>query len=447
MNIPKKILSLTCALSMMLTLSATGLAETAPADETVKEEVISVQGTIEGLDLFAGGNGTAENPYQIAMAEQLAAVQSDLTACYKLTADIDLSTMENWSPIGAYVMKDGTEDADRDYAFTGVFDGDNHVISGVNVDTSDPADGMDSPEHYGIFGAGGVFNCVADGTVKNLTVAGADVKGFALVAGVVGYGDHATILNVHCVGTSDAPNRIEATAMMAGGVIGGCMESTIDGCFAAYTDVITGMGGNSGAMGGGLSHSDVMNCSAESCTVTAADGGMWIGGLSGCMNYGDAAASDHTFANCTVSNTAIVVDGMGSYVGGLIGAGGHTMTANDDARAVIDNCKVQNVSITVGDSVTCVGGLIGGGLRDGDVLPNSFCIRNCTVDDNSSIVSVADPAANLIGTLIGEAYLDQVEKDGVPVDIAAREFDLTDSGTSTGIVLEGAEPIGGLTDQ
>ena len=447
MNIQKKILSLTCALSMMLTLGATGLAETAPADESVQEEVVSVQGKIEGLDFYTSGDGTTENPYQIATVEQLSAVQNNLTACYKLTADIDLSAMENWSPIGAYVMKDGTEDADRGYAFTGVFDGDNHVISGVSVDTSDPANGLDSSEHYGIFGTGGVFNCVADGTVKNLTVTDADVKGFALVAGVVGYGDHATILNVHCIGIVDAPNRIEATAMMAGGVIGGCMESTINGCSVAFTDVIAGMGGNSGAMGGGLSHSDVINCSVESCTVTAADGGMWIGGLSGCMNYGDAAASDHSFANCTVSNTTIEVNGTGSYVGGLVGAGGHTMTDDDDARALIENCKVQNVRIAVSEYVTCVGGLIGGGLRDGNVLPNSFCIKNCTVDDTCRIVSTADPAANLIGTLIGEAYLDQIEKDGASVNIIAREFDLSGTGTSTGIVLDGAETIGGLTDK
>ena len=81
MSIQKKVLSLACALSMMLTISAPGLAETAPADGFVKEDVVAVQGTLSGNDFFAGGDGTAENPYQIATVEQLSAVQSNLTAC------------------------------------------------------------------------------------------------------------------------------------------------------------------------------------------------------------------------------------------------------------------------------------------------------------------------------------------------------------------------------
>ena len=60
----------------------------------------------------------------ISTAEQLAAIgiNSDypLNGSYVLTADLDLSGYENWSPIG-----DGND------PFTGIFDGQGHVISGL----------------------------------------------------------------------------------------------------------------------------------------------------------------------------------------------------------------------------------------------------------------------------------------------------------------------------
>ena len=60
-----------------------------PAGEGTKEDV-----------QFAGGSGTAEDPWQIATAEQLDRVRDDLKAYYILTEDIDLSGYENWIPIG-----------------------------------------------------------------------------------------------------------------------------------------------------------------------------------------------------------------------------------------------------------------------------------------------------------------------------------------------------------
>ena len=61
---------------------------TEPAGEGTKEDV-----------QFAGGSGTAEDPWQIATAEQLDRVRDDLKAHYVLTDDIDLSGYENWIPM------------------------------------------------------------------------------------------------------------------------------------------------------------------------------------------------------------------------------------------------------------------------------------------------------------------------------------------------------------
>ena len=91
---------------------------------------------------FAGGNGTKEDPWQIATAEQLNLIREDLTAHYVLIADVDLSGYENWEPIGAFQsLSDAPEDAEvphPDYAFTGTFDGAGHTITNLTVSASAP---------------------------------------------------------------------------------------------------------------------------------------------------------------------------------------------------------------------------------------------------------------------------------------------------------------------
>ena len=76
----------------------------------------------------------------------------------KLTADIDLGG-ESWTPIGEY---NNGEEPDE-VRFGGYFDGQGHVIKGLNVQ---PIDGRQS---YGLFGY------VAWGVVKNLGIVGGTV--------------------------------------------------------------------------------------------------------------------------------------------------------------------------------------------------------------------------------------------------------------------------------
>jgi hypothetical protein len=78
---------------------------------------------------YNGGNGTSGNPYQIATAEQLAFLAQQTNdgsggdAYYVLTDDIILNDGDSllWTPIGSI------------RTFTGVFDGDGHVISGLYI--------------------------------------------------------------------------------------------------------------------------------------------------------------------------------------------------------------------------------------------------------------------------------------------------------------------------
>ncbi len=78
---------------------------------------------------FAGGDGSAQNPYLIETPEQLArifAVQSNEFTYYKLMADIKLNdtSKANWEDTAKMWY------AGR-YFFRGVFDGNGHVVSGL----------------------------------------------------------------------------------------------------------------------------------------------------------------------------------------------------------------------------------------------------------------------------------------------------------------------------
>ena len=96
---------------------------------------------------------------QIATAEDLKAVNDNLSGNYVLTADIDLEGTE-WTPIGSFVQMgeegEEAETPDPDYAFTGTFDGQGYTISNFTIN---------QPENWAI----GLFGCIANTEIGNLT--------------------------------------------------------------------------------------------------------------------------------------------------------------------------------------------------------------------------------------------------------------------------------------
>lgn len=121
------------------------------------------------------GDGTAENAYLLSNADDLKLfrdlVNSGNTGiCAVLTDDIDLNH-ENWTPIGP----------DRDSAYTGTFDGQGHTIKNLSI--------------TGNFKRAGLFGCVKDGAIRNLTVAGSVncTVDHGWCGGIAGYAERETI--------------------------------------------------------------------------------------------------------------------------------------------------------------------------------------------------------------------------------------------------------------
>ena len=225
---------------------------------------------------FAGGDGTKENPYQIATAEQLAKLAKDVNSgtdyqkeYFKLMDNIDLSGKE-WEPIGY------TEGGGSIHNFEGMFDGNNKTVSGMYVDVRNEKS------------EGGLFGVIAatsmdDASVKNLTVEGEVHSGWGLgefddpAAGLLigritrnmtHKAEYAVVTNCHVRGT------VDSEANMAGGMIGSAAYTRISDCSSDVT--VAGSGDVGGLVGYSYAGS------YENCTASGTVTGDWnVAGFAG----------------------------------------------------------------------------------------------------------------------------------------------------------------------
>lgn len=131
-------------------------------------------------DSYAGGDGSKTNPYEIATAEQLAKLASDvnngntpqafLGKYFKLTADIDLSG-GIWMPIGKY-YNDGNV---NNRLFFGKFDGNGHVIKNMHIQWED-VDARKAKSVWGLFSTLQGESSTNLTTVTNLIIENATVE-------------------------------------------------------------------------------------------------------------------------------------------------------------------------------------------------------------------------------------------------------------------------------
>ena len=198
---------------------------------------------------FADGDGTENNPYQIANAQQLAyfrdivdgkaewyyidekgeKIEKDRTfqgQYVKLTANINLQGKDssekiydiNFDPIGfGYdydgFMKDGK-------TFNGTFDGDGKTIFGLYQNGWDlDTDKVNYSTYTYSMAGGGLFASVVDATIKNLTISGANIVFECVDMGVVcGYAQgNCTFDNIAIVNCT-----IQNYNRYTGGVVGEC---------------------------------------------------------------------------------------------------------------------------------------------------------------------------------------------------------------------------------
>ena len=341
----KKILSLLLALCLVMALvPMTAFAEDA-------QNINVWDGSTAAA--FAGGTGTAEDPYQIANGAQLAYLASSVNGGetytgknFVLTANIDLNGLP-WTPI-ANSFSDALLEGSNYRIFAGNFDGNGYTISKVSIGSETTPFESDV---FGLFGA-------TEGKISNLNLDTVSICGIAKIAsigavvgfagGLVGYSG-GSIENCHVTGLTmdmSAPSNVYAAAYWVGGLVG-----ALDG-------------------------TQLINECSVSGSITEKAGKGSIGGLIG--ELGKAAKITYSRSNVTVN---VKADSRGGAdVGGFIGKG----NGKTDAETVIRNCYATG-NVTGG---AYTGGFAGGlwGLN----------IKNCYASGNVSQAAAA--MASFVGT-------------------------------------------------
>ena len=308
---------------------------------------------------FAGGTGTAEDPYQIANGAQLAYLASSVNngetyeeKNFVLTANIDLNGLP-WTPI-ANSFSDALLGGSDYRVFAGNFDGNGYTISNVSIGSETTPFESDV---FGLFGA-------TEGKISNLNLDTVSIHGITKIAsigavvgfagGLVGYSG-GSIENCHVTGLTmdmSAPSNVYAAAYWVGGLVG-----ALDG-------------------------TQLINECSVSGSITEKAGRGSIGGLIG--ELGEEAKITYSRSNVTVNVKADYYGG--ADVGGFIGKG----NGNKNAETVIRNCYATG-NVTGG---TYAGGFAGSlwGLN----------IKNCYASGNVSQASAA--MASFVGTDAAAGY-------------------------------------------
>ena len=301
---------------------------------------------------FAGGTGTAEDPYQIANGAELAYLASSVNSGetyeeknFVLTANIDLNGLP-WTPI-ANSFSDALFGGSDYRVFAGNFDGKGYTISNVSIGSETTP--LES-DVLGLFGA-------TEGKISNLNLDTVSIHGVAKIAsgyvigiagGLVG-SSAGSIENCHVTGLAmdmSAPSNGYAAAYWVGGLVG-----ALDGA-------------------------QLINECSVSGSITEKAGKGSIGGLIG--ELGKAAKITCSRSDVTVN---VKADSRGgANVGGFIGKG----NGKTDAETIIRNCYATG-NVTGG---AYTGGFAGGlwGLN----------IKNCYASGNVSQAAAA--MASFVGT-------------------------------------------------
>ena len=308
---------------------------------------------------------------EISSAEELAAINKNLSGSYVLTADINLAGAE-WAPIGSFVPSEGEEMEipNLEHAFTGVFDGNGHKISNFIIN---------QPEAW----AQGLFGCIANAEVFNFTVENASVDASLMVSDVVGYAFQSSVHDINLVNGKVTAHAGEMSEEgMYGGIVAASMGSEIRGCTAS-ADIVIGNGtANAGIIGGGLELTSVIDCHASG-TITAGDDCYGLGGISGC---GFGAKE---FTNNTAENVMITAGKNCFWIGGITGyAGGFADEKLGMPVTVFTDCTAKNV-VVAAEGAESVGEIVGAGFYNEETAkamgapfdqPTVFELVNCVAE-------------------------------------------------------------------
>ena len=282
------------------------------------------------------GKGSENDPYLVSNLEELNNIRNILfvntTTHFKMTADIDMSSIKDWIPINTL-----------NEAYGIVFDGNGHKLTNFtcthnerasifgilhgtvkNLTIEDASVITTSSSPCGIVAAWvGNIDGTLQGRLENVKVVRGKVSNSNAVAigGMSGRSGEGTFINCSFDGIVERTGTSGSGYVPAGGILGeGLMGMSFTGCSTSGT-LTTASGRACGGILGLCNNSvDIKDCSST-MNITARDD--VAGGIIG--YYGNG-----TISGCHVASTITVKEkGSGSsYVGGIAGhtSGSVTMT-------------------------------------------------------------------------------------------------------------------------
>lgn len=375
-----------------------------------------------------GGSGTAEDPFQIATAEDLRNIalyvnDSALTLkeyYFKQVADIVVTG--EWTPIGIW-GKGSLGQGNR--PFSGHYDGNMKTISGLTV-TKDTS-----------FSYAGLFGLVRNAKFSNIVLKAANVSAGSYTGGIAGKADSSLFENCSFEGTLVGGDYVGgivgeayASDVMAGsatgsvkgrGVVGGIAGNVQNATMAALTNNATvegettvgGVAGTVVSIASGMSElKGNISASVNRGKVTGLkDVGGVVGSLSAgrlmqCGNFGAVVGLENT-----LSSVGGVLGAMsnGSEASEAFNAGAVEVTKVLAAGGVVGNMK--NVSLTNAFNQGAVSAPEGSVALLGGLTGNADGESKITNAYNSGVVSNLNNAGVLIGKAASAAVLTNVTYD------------------------------------
>ena len=275
-----------------------------------------------GLDMsnYLEGNGTEAEPFLIQSVADLMYVAEIVNASenlgsvnaseayYKLVADLDLSMVCNaakgksWVPIGSEA-----------HQFNGVFDGDEHRITGLYINSTDTR-----RKNFGLFGY------VGSGKVSRLTVQGSVRSAGGCAAIIAGRLVEGTI--EYCVASGNV--------IGAGGDAGIAADRAKESSLISHC-VNRATISSEGIYAGGIvsvSQGNVLTCVNEG----SVSGDSYVGGITGDLEGGNIFNCSNSGEIVATSNDAKISAGgiVGNHISGVIANGRNTGAVRGNSQGV-----------------------------------------------------------------------------------------------------------------
>ena len=360
---------------------------------------------------------------KISTADELKAFRDDVNSgnTYEgwyvyLANDITLDINEEWEPIGYYPMENSTPTAETNKPFKGIFDGRNHEINGMYINTTDKVQGL-----FGLVINGKILNvgigidCNISGNLSVGAIAGylyngskaincynkSNLKVGSYSGGIIGQiAINCNVENCYNIGNINVSND----SIFIGGIVGNCsLNSSIKKCYNKGT--VDGNISITSILGGILGSLSSESLLEECFNIGEIQGNTKIGGILG-----------QVMDNGSIQNCYNVGSIKGeSKIGGISGQSTCNIFNCYNIGEIQGTIKVGGI---VGENSISLSYYTSGVLKNTYSLENTceaICGYNNSIIEDSSIKS--EEEMKLLVSILGETFKEDTNNinNGYPI--------------------------------